>query len=183
MDNDELKHVGVLGMKWGVRRGSGSVSSATIRRNREDSVKEARRRTGLSSTSHKNIKKMSDKELDKELETLSTHHALMGGKKIDRATRKANSPKARLKPSMGKTERARIKRILDREGGTKKLLVKDAGKSALTSGLLSYGLTRLVGGSHQNAMGAAAFGGSLAAIGSIALNGFTLKQYKDSGGT
>lgn len=93
-ENEEfLQHFGVKGMRWGVRKkresgggsSGGKVSAAEIRKNREAGVAEARKRTGLSS-SGKKISKMTDKELDRELEELSIHYSLTDHKKdISRA--------------------------------------------------------------------------------------------------
>lgn len=137
MANDELQHVGVMGMRWGVRR-----------------------------------------QKNERLSSLRS-----GGKRDKQYKKEVSRNEKRFKASMGKTEQKRIKRVLEKGGGVKKVMVRDAGKSVMVSGLLSYGLSRFLGADHRSAMGAAAFAGALSGIGSVAMNGFTYKQYKDSGGT
>lgn len=67
MDNNELYHYGVLGMKWGVRRSRPSSSSKSGKR-RKQSVYEHEDYT--QTHSKKSVKSMSDAELRRRLNRL-----------------------------------------------------------------------------------------------------------------
>jgi hypothetical protein len=73
--NDELKHVGVLGMHWGRRSGSttSSVSSKTsgLRKNSEKALSDVRR-VYEHKGSGKDPSKMTRKEIDSEISTISS---------------------------------------------------------------------------------------------------------------
>lgn len=78
--SSEIMHYGVLGMKWGRRKSEQEIA----RSNREKAVNQARRLTKMSSSGGKKTGKMTDKELDDELETLSIHYSLNGKNRFDK---------------------------------------------------------------------------------------------------
>lgn len=87
MDNNELYHYGVLGMKWGVRRRS--PKSKQTSRAKERSVHEDYKRAHDKS---KSVKYMSDKELRDRINRLNmeVQYSKMNPTTIDKGKKRVN---------------------------------------------------------------------------------------------
>jgi len=113
MENNDLKHVGVLGMKWGRRRAS-SAAKATARDaaslRAHGYKKEAEAVQKVSDAQRKKAEEYDRKIKEVQGKKLSPESA---GKLIS-----ANSPlRGRMKPILGKENRAKIKDATDRALG------------------------------------------------------------------
>lgn len=74
MDNNELYHYGVLGMKWGVRKSRNSGGSSARKKSSRDT--EDIRIKGLRKKDVKNRRKLSDADLKKKIERLKMEKKL-----------------------------------------------------------------------------------------------------------
>ena len=70
MDNNELYHYGVLGMKWGVRKSRGGGVSKTGRRGRTTKERPPAHEDYKKAHSKKSIREMSDTELRSRINRL-----------------------------------------------------------------------------------------------------------------
>lgn len=74
MDNNELYHYGVLGMKWGVRKSRNSGGSSARKKSSRDT--EDSRIKGSRKKDVKNRRKLSDADLKKKIERLKMEKQL-----------------------------------------------------------------------------------------------------------
>lgn len=91
MENNYLKHYGVLGMKWGVRRGSSSSRTGSSRRKKKGSSVELHE-DYKKAHDKKSVKSMSDAELRNRLNRLNMErqYSQLGGEPVNKGRSYAN---------------------------------------------------------------------------------------------